>query len=374
MDLNAQHIDRRQQGELIRLFGDLLRTFHDDKNNLPWWINPSGHYKRRLLSKRIDTLVRDLVRQKHAEAKKARNNAIPVAKSDGVRHRQKIDSIVDLSFQSDCTDTLSTAQLTEASDQVRTFLFAGHDSLTSSLQWAIYELSRTPRALAAVRSELDSLLGPETVDPAAICARLLSHHHDIFPKMRYINAVMKETLRLHPPASTVRIAAPGTGFMIHVGTGTSPTTHDARQLDNSNKSYLTDGAIMYSCQHIIHRDPAVYGDDADKWIPERWLLPVASPESDDAGGDEYDSGNKKRKEIPASAWRPFERGPRNCIGLELANLESRVIIALVARRYDFVKVGFGEATGEPEAELDENGQFKVREELYNVSFFLSPLP
>jgi cytochrome P450 len=70
---------------------------------------------------------------------------------------------------------------------------------------------------------------------------------------------------------------------------------------------------------MIQRDPDVYGDTADDFVPERWLDDAAS-------------------EIPASAWRAFERGPRNCIGQELAGLESRVVVALVARRYDFVKV------------------------------------
>ena len=167
---------------------------------------------RRRLGKRIDTLVRALVCQKYAEARSQQatnpaNNSQP----------KSISSIVALSFQDCSSETLTPSQLTETSDQVRTFLWAGHDSLTSSLQWTFYELSRTPRALQAVRDELDSVLGPET-DPAAICSRLLSHSEDIFPKMRYTNAVIKETMRLHPPASTVRLTAPGSGFTLHTPT------------------------------------------------------------------------------------------------------------------------------------------------------------
>lgn len=43
-------------------------------------------------------------------------------------------------------------------------------------------------------------------------------------------------------------------------------------------------------------------------------------------------------QIPATAWRRFERGPRNFIGQELAMLEAKVVIALVSRHLDFVKV------------------------------------
>lgn len=111
------------------------------------------------------------------------------------------------------------------------------------------------------------------------------------------------------------MAAPGSGFTLH-----TPT---------DGKDYLVDGLIMYSCQSIIQRDSAIYGEDAHKWVPERWL--------------DLDNERGGRGNIPVTAWRPFERGPRNCLGQELANLESRVIIAIVAKRYEFVKVGLGES-------------------------------
>lgn len=55
--------------------------------------------------------------------------------------------------------------------------------------------------------------------------------------------------------------------------------------------------------------------------------------------------------------------------MELANLESRIIIAIVARKYDFIKMGLGEIAlnekGLPT--LDDKGQYRVKSELYNVS-------
>lgn len=71
-------------------------------------------------------------------------------------------SIVALGLQE--SEALTPQLVSETSDQVRSFLFAGHDTNTSALQWAFYELSRTPRALKAVRDELDDVLGPES-DP-----------------------------------------------------------------------------------------------------------------------------------------------------------------------------------------------------------------
>lgn len=321
-ELNAQQLDASEQGELARLFNEIVRTYHDEKSNLPWWLNPIVTAKRHRLAKRTDALVKDAIQRGYAELKE---------EAKGNRSR----SIVALSIQD--TEALTPQLLSETSDQVRSFLFAGHDTNASMLQWAIYELSRTPRALKAVRDELDEVLGPEA-DPLTTCATLAARGEHLLPRLHYVNAVIKETLRLHPPAATVRMTQPGTGFVVRAPTG---------------EEYNLDGTVMYSVQSVIQRDPSVYGDTADVWVPERWLGEAA-------------------KSIPASAWRPFERGPRNCIGSELANLESRIIISIIARKYDFVKVGLGESFLDDKTlpTIDDNGQYKVNSELYNVSYGL----
>ncbi|KAI0117823.1 cytochrome P450 [Nemania sp. FL0031] len=318
IDLHAQNTDRSKRSDLTRLFSDLVQTYSDDNNNFPWWIVPLTTLKRHRLAKNIDKLIKKEIQRKYVEVKE---------EAEGNRSW----SILALSFQD--TPSLTPQLLSETSDQVRTFLFAGHDTNTSMLQWAVYELSRTPRALKAVRSELDNVLGPDT-DPATICSILAEGGQHLLPRMTYINAVIKETLRLHPPASTARMTEPGSGFTVKASTG---------------EEYLMDGLVMYPCASIIQRDPRVFGDTADDWMPERWLGEAAN-------------------KIPASAWRPFERGPRNCIGLELANLESRVIIAIIARKYDFTKTGLGEPVIDSNglSILNSKGQYKVRSELYNT--------
>lgn len=319
VELNAQQLDASKQGELARLFTDIVQTYHDEKSNLPWWLAPFTTSKRYRLAKRTDALVKEVIQRGYDELKE---------ETKGNRSR----SIVALSIQD--AEALTPQLLSETADQVRSFLFAGHDTNASMLQWAIYELSRTPRALKAVCDELDEVLGPQS-DPYTICATLEEQGEQLLPRLHYVNAVIKETLRLHPPAATVRMTPPGSGFTVRATTG---------------EEYNLDGTAMYSVHSIIQRDPSVYGDTADVWVPERWLGDAA-------------------KSIPASAWRPFERGPRNCIGSELANLESRIIISIVARNYDFFKVGLGESVLDEKglATVDDHGQYKVKSELYNVS-------
>lgn len=65
----------------------------------------------------------------------------------------------------------------------------------------------------------------------------------------------------------------------------------------------------------MHRDRRIWGADADEFKPERFL-----PENID--------------KVNPNAYRPFEKGPRNCIGQELANIELKVILALTIREFD----------------------------------------
>lgn len=320
VELNAQQLDASKQGEIARLFTEIVQTYHDEKSNIPWWLAPFTTSRRYRLAKRTDALAKEVIQRGYDEQKE---------EAEGDRSR----SIVALSIQD--AEVLTPQLLSETADQARSFLFAGHDTNASMLQWAIYELSRTPSALKAVRDELDEVIGPDP-EPRTICATLAEQGERILPRLHYVNAVIKETLRLHPPAATVRMTPLGSGFMVRAPTG---------------EEYNLDGTAMYSAHSIIQRDASVYGDTADVWVPERWLGDAA-------------------KSIPASAWRPFERGPRNCIGSELANLESRIIISIVARKYDFVKVGLGESVLDEKGftMVDAHGQYKVKSELYNVSY------
>lgn len=142
--------------------------------------------------------------------------------------------------------------------------------------------------------------------PSDVRAKLLSPGGaDCLQRMSYSSAVIREALRLWPPAGTARMTVPGAGVTVKTPSG---------------ETYPLDGVHVYNCAIIIQRDAAVYGDSADYFVPERWI-----------------PGTKEHVEIPVTAWRAFERGPRNCIGQELATLEARVVLALVSK-YDFVKV------------------------------------
>ncbi|KAK4153663.1 putative sterigmatocystin biosynthesis P450 monooxygenase stcS [Chaetomidium leptoderma] len=339
VDFDAQHSESSSQGEFIRLYDQLVNMYGGQDGRLPNWMYPRREWRRQSLGKQIDRHLETIIRAKDAELRQQQQAG-----------KSKPRDVLSLSLQA--SDVLSEDLLAETRDQIKTFLFAGHDTTGILIAWLFYELSRSPRVLKALRDELDEILGPDA-DPAAIRAKLLAPSgEELIHRMSYTTAVIKEVLRLYPPAGTARMTAPGTGFTVRTPDG---------------QSFCLDGAIIYNCATIIQRDRTVFGDTADDFVPERWLGDKAGIMSAGAQEDTEQRNDAGRK-FPPGAWRPFERGPRNCIGQDLATIEVRVIVAVVARRYDFVKVGLGEldldAKGQPV--LNEKGQYKTKSEMHNT--------
>lgn len=356
VDFRAQ-LGSDQSVELIKIYQGIGDTYDNMRWSYRW--DPRLVRKRKKLGKRLHALLSEVVREKFHELKR-----------DQAAGGRPSRSVLALALQD--LDELDAATLDDACDQIKSFLFAGHDTTSILLQWVLYELSRTPRALAAARAELDALFGPDP-SPEAFRSRLLGPGGDeLLGKLAYTSAVVKEALRLYPPAGTARLTPPGDGFTVRLPEYVSPTAESAFLNEGGTvgggRDVCLDGLVLYNCATIIQRDPAVYGPDADDFVPERWL---GDSDTSVAGTDGHAdaAAAAARSKTPASAWRPFERGPRNCIGQELANLEARVILAWVLRRYDLTKVGLGELDLDVEGRpvIDEKGRYRVKSELYNVS-------
>ncbi|KAK3291807.1 cytochrome P450 [Chaetomium fimeti] len=350
VEFDAQRAESSGQGEFIKLYDQLLNKYGVEYSRFRRWMSPMREWRRHTLSERIDRLLEAMIRTKHAEHNNHQTAINGNGNGNGHTKRKPRD-VLSLSLQG--SDTLSPALLTETRDQIKSFLFAGHDTTGILLAWIFYEFSRSPRVLQAVRDELDELFGPDA-DPAAVRARLLAPGgEELINRMRYATAVVKEVLRVYPPAGTARMAPPGSGFTVRTQDG---------------QSYCLDGAIIYNCATIIQRDRTVFGDTADDFVPERWLgdrVEIMSAGADEESEKRDEAGRK----YPPGAWRPFERGPRNCIGQDLATIEARVIVAAVARRYDFVKVGLGELDLDEKGKpvLNDKGQYRTKSEMYNTA-------
>ncbi|KAF6807702.1 cytochrome p450 71b25 [Colletotrichum musicola] len=186
--------------------------------------------------------------------------------------------------------------------QMRFLLLAGYDTTGSTITYVLHMLSQYPEVLARVREEHNEVLGADV----SRAAQQLKENPHMVNRVPYTTAVIKETLRLYPPTSTLRNGKPD--FCLY-----------DREEPGSTTRYPTEGCIVFGNHHGLHHNPR-YWKEPDAFVPERFLVSPNDP-----------SGLHP---LP-DAWRPFEKGPRACMGSELAMVEIKAVIMLVAREFDF---------------------------------------
>jgi cytochrome P450 len=185
-------------------------------------------------------------------------------------------------------------------EQLKMFIFAGHDTSASALCFAYHMLWTNPETLAKMREEHDAVLGPDRFE----ATKKIKESPQLLNQLPYTLACIKETLRLYPPVGTVREGRAGF-YLVQPDTGFK---------------YPTDGFMLFGCSTAEHRMPE-YWPRPDDFVPERWLAREGEP-----------------LHVRKNAFRPFELGPRNCIGQELAVLELKTILALTIRDLDVESV------------------------------------
>jgi sterigmatocystin biosynthesis cytochrome P450 monooxygenase len=180
--------------------------------------------------------------------------------------------------------------------QIKLFLFSGHDTTSSAICFHLYLISKYASTLTRLRNEHDSVL---TTD---ICraASLISSKPHLLNQLPFTTAVIKESLRLFPTVTTSRAGERG----FHVK-------------DHAGHLFPTEGFLVFTNIHTPHHDPAFW-PQPEAFLPERWLVGPEDPLYPVKG-----------------AWRAFEHGPRACIGQELAMLEMKTVLVMVARTFDF---------------------------------------
>jgi cytochrome P450 len=168
-------------------------------------------------------------------------------------------------------------------DEIMTLFLAGHDTTANALSWTWYLLAQNPEKEAALFAELHAVLGSRA--PAA--ADLV--------RLPYTEMVMKESLRLYPPAWSVGRRAIREfeldGYRIPAGTN------------------------FFLLQWITQRD-ARFFPDPERFEPERWR------------DDPIRNGK-----LPRFAYFPFGGGPRVCVGAGFAMMEATLLLATIAQRF-----------------------------------------
>jgi cytochrome P450 len=166
-------------------------------------------------------------------------------------------------------------------DEVMTFLLAGHETTALTLSWTWHLLSQNPDAEAKLQSELEDVLAGRTPEFSDL------------PKLQYTERVVKESMRLYPPAWSLARTV-------------------IKEFDIGGHR-IPAGANVVMSQWVMHRDPR-YFPDPEKFDPDRW-----QPE--------------RAQKLPRFAYFPFGGGPRQCIGASFAMMEAALLLSTIARRF-----------------------------------------
>jgi cytochrome P450 len=172
---------------------------------------------------------------------------------------------------------MSDAQLR---DEVATVFLAGHETTALALSYALWLLARAPEVQARLHAEVDAVLGdrPVTVDDVA--------------RLPFTDAVLRESMRLYPPAYLVG--------------------REALEDVEVAGYRLPRGAQLLLPQWVVHRD-ARWFSEPERFQPERWL-----------------DGLERR--LHRFAYFPFGGGARVCVGNHFALLEGVLVLATLAQR------------------------------------------
>jgi len=251
---------------------------------MSWW---NDRQMVQYVSKELDTRFKANIGRGETTEKDDRKTIIDLALSNYLAEKKQVS----------LSDGMDATFRNIAMCQIRTFAFAGHDTTSSTMCYAFHLLSKHPSIRRLLIAEHNNILGREYKQAAL----LISENPHLLNQLPYTLAVVKETLRLYPPASSTRH-----GEQNHFIHGL-----DGRQLP-------TDEFLVWINSYSIHHDPS-YWPEPDEFIPERWLVPE---------GD--------RLYPLKGAYRPFEFGPRNCIGQELAMLELRIVLIMTTREFNIV--------------------------------------
>jgi cytochrome P450 len=164
-------------------------------------------------------------------------------------------------------------------DEAMTLFLAGHETTANALTWAWYLLSQHPDVASRMRAEIGD-------QPPGF---------DDLPRLKYVEMVLAETLRLYPPAWAIGRKA--------IGPHRINAEYEAKA-----------GAILLQSPYVMHRD-ARYFPDPDRFDPDRWL-----PEN--------------VAQRPKFSYLPFGGGTRVCIGERFAWMEGVLLLATIAQKWD----------------------------------------
>jgi cytochrome P450 len=167
-------------------------------------------------------------------------------------------------------------------DEVMNIFFAGHETTANLMTWTVFLFSQHPSVRARAEAEVQTVLGGRLPEPEDLS------------KLKFLAAVIREALRLYPPAWLF-----------------------ARQAFEEQAiagEPVKKGEVVLVLPYITHRLPELW-KDPEAFDPARF----ETEQSTDAAVWKY-------------AYLPFGAGPHVCIGNHFALLEAVVVLSMLLQR------------------------------------------
>lgn len=176
----------------------------------------------------------------------------------------------------------------EISDNILTFIGAGHETTARALAWTLYCVANSPSVREEMEAEIDAVLATGA-DPV-----------DWLERMPHVRASFEEAMRLYPPAPSINRAA----------------IADDRWVSATGESVdIPAGITILIMPWTLHRHK-LYWEKPRAFMPERFL-----PEN--------------RGKLDRFQFLPFGAGPRICIGATFALQEAVIALAVLMQKFRF---------------------------------------
>jgi cytochrome P450 len=238
-------------------------------------------------SDRLNAFFMDMIVTRKAQVKERLDKE---ARGEVVEQSKKDKDLLTLMLESFYDEENESMSNEELKAQLAVFFLAGHDSTAIAITCHMYYLALHPEAQRKAREEVLELLPTDDTLTSKT-------------KLPYVEAVINESLRLHPPADLMIFREIAKDIQL---TGKNGQSHHVKA-----------GSAMASLEvTALHRNPTVW-NNPNEFVPERWL------DTSEKRGDKQ------------GAYYPFGGGPRICIGMNFALLEQRVALTMLLRRYEW---------------------------------------
>ncbi|KAG1877707.1 cytochrome P450 [Suillus subalutaceus] len=255
---------------------------------------------------KIPTKRRNLVKKLGVAMSEISNDLLIRSRQEkdvNVGERDEEKSIIGLLIKSEGQDAELRMSEEEVMAQMRVLLLAGYETTSISLTWALIELSRHMDVQTRLREELLVFGADPTYD-------------QLKANLPYLDAVVHEILRLHPPLGEfTRLAA---------ADDVIPLSEPVRTVSGemTDSICIAKGTLITISSAAINRSSAIWGPDAKEFKPNRWLT--------------EDGISGKAKEVQGHRHLlTFVDGPRTCLGKDFAIAEFKTVLLVLVKNFVF---------------------------------------